>query len=54
MSSATDALLKAAKAVLVCRNTHGIMTLGPTSYDALRALIEAVRKVEDENRQGPP
>ena len=51
MSTATDNLLKAAKAVLESRVDFGNLILGAPSNNALRALAEAVREVEDENRK---
>ena len=53
MSSATDALLKAAKAMV----DDPLAVFPITQYKALlakqSALARAVREVEDENRKGP-
>ena len=51
MSSATEALLKAAKAVLTSRDS----ILGMPSDKSLRDLADAAFKVEaeNENRKGP-
>ena len=56
MSSATDALLKAAKAVLDDREMRrAAWDFHLDAQAKLSALFKAVREVEDENRKkGPP
>ena len=54
MTAATDALLKTAKAVLADDDQRPVPGAVLVSRYRLRDLAEAVREVEDENRQGPP